>query len=128
LDGRRREINQAWMGRGQGAIGESHALMPFGNIILVGSLMRIQIPGLFLFMILIAILMMILFMILLMIRMSGPEIPGMGMGRFRMGAALVLIGMGMEKKERREGEKAIGGQHEAVKALAFRSRNEPMEG
>jgi hypothetical protein len=116
------------MGVNQGAIREIQALMPLGDIILVGSLVgilvdgivRIEVPGLF--------LVMLLAMIFIMIRVNSPEIPGMGMGRFHVGTLVILIGMGVEKEERREGEKDIGGQQEAEDTPAFRSRNQPMEG
>jgi hypothetical protein len=81
---------------------------------------RVEVPGLF--------LVVLLNMIIVMILVNGPEIPGMGMGRFHVGTLAILIGMGVEKEERREGEKDIGGQQEAEDTPGFRSRNQPMEG
>jgi hypothetical protein len=83
----------------------------------VWGIVRIEVPGLFLVMI----LFMIHIMIIVMFCVNGPEIPGMGMGRFHVGTLVIRIGMGVEKEERREGEKDIGGQQEANEAPAFRS-------
>jgi hypothetical protein len=128
-NGGRMETNHAGMGRSQRPIGRVHTFMPFGGIVRMGRLvlLRFLSRG---FRCLILPMSVMVAMVAIMPIEDGPYIPyypTVGMGGFNMGTLMVFVRVGMEKEERRQGEKGIGEQHKTQEVSASRFPLQPMK-